>query len=438
MRIQVRGWAVVAALALCAPAGAARREVYALVGARVLPVSGAPIEAGTVVLRDGVIEAVGANLKAPPDAQIIDAKGLTLTPGLIDGFGGVGLPASRRSTGRDAAERPREAAARPAIEPDVLARVDLKEALKARDQGLTTALAVPSEGLLPGRSVLLSLAGDSVGELVLRQPAALHLHLSPLQNRYPDSLMGVMALARQALLDAEHARATWADWERSPAGKRRPRFDADARAWQQVRARELPLVVYAPRENDLRRALALRDEFKIEVIAAGARHAARLAPVLKEARLPLLVSVAFDPPTRPPGFVFGGGRDEHAERRDIDDAKANPAALHRAGVRFALVSGHSKDFLGGVRTAIEKGLPRDAALRALTLDAAEALGLGDRLGSLEKGKLAHVVAWEGEPLTSGAKPKYVFVDGTLHEPAPRPERKEGGQPEPARGTEVGR
>lgn len=436
MRIQSRGVAVVAALVLAAPAGAARRDAVALVGGRVLPVSGAPLETGTVVLRDGVIEAVGAAVKVPPDARVIDAKGLTLTPGLIDGFGGVGLPAARRPAGREPAERGAREPARPVVEPDVLTRIDPKEALKARDEGLTAALVVPRDGVLPGRSVVLSLSGDTADDLVLRQPAALHLQLTPLENRYPNSHMGLMALARQSLLDADHARRAWADWERGGDARRRPRFDAAQPAWQQVRAGTLPLIVTAPRENDLRRVLALRDEFKLRVAAAGARQASRLAPLLKKEGLPLLVSVVFDPPGR--AAAFGGGRDEDAERRDIEEAKANPAALHRAGVRFALVSGHGKDFLGGVRTAIDKGLPRDAALRAVTLGAAEALGLEGRLGSLEKGKLAHVVAWQGEPLTAEARPKYVFVDGQLYEPPPKPERKER-RDEPAPATaEVGR
>jgi imidazolonepropionase-like amidohydrolase len=438
MRIQGRGAAVAAALLLATPAGAARQDVVALVGGRVLTVSGAPLEVGTVVLRDGLIEAVGADLKVPPDARVIDAKGLTLTPGLIDAFGGVGLPA-RRPAGRESAERaPREASpAHATVEPDVLPRIDVAEALKARDEGLTTVLVVPREGVLPGRSVLLELSGGTADELVLRQPAALHLQMAPLENRYPGSLMGVMALARQALLDADHARRAWADWERGEAGRRRPRFETSHSAWQQVRAGTLPLIVTAPRENDLRRALALRDEFKVRVVAAGARHASRLAPLLKKEGLPLLVSVVFDPPGRAP--AFGGGRDEDAERRDIEEAKASPAALHRAGVRFALVSGHGKDFLGGVRTAVDKGLPREAALRALTLDAAEALGLEARLGSLEKGKLATLVAWQGEPLTADARPKYVFVDGELYEPSPRPERKERrDEPAPSEDAEVGR
>jgi imidazolonepropionase-like amidohydrolase len=182
--------------------------------------------------------------------------------------------------------------------------------------------------------------------------------------------------------------------------------------------------VTATRENDIRRALALADEFKIRLAVAGAPQAWRLADVVKSRRLPLLVSVNFDP-ARPAEGGFEGAPDEDEQRKEIEDAKRNPAALEKAGVRFALVSAFAPDFLAGVRTAIASGLSKEGALRAVTLGAAEALGVADRTGSLEVGKIANVVAWAGEPLTKEAKPKMVFVDGRLYEPEEKEQKKEG-------------
>lgn len=217
MHVRVWGCALLAGLALSAQA--ARKDVYALVGGRILPVSGAPLEAGTLVLRDGVIESLGARVTPPPEAHVIDVRGLTLTPGLIDAFGSLGLPKARAA----ARENERSATdARAGLTParDALDLLDAKAALAGRDSGLTTALVAPRDGPLPGRSVLVNLAGENAEQLVLRQPAALHLQLTPLEDRYPDSLMGVMALARQALLDAGYARATWTP------GSARPRASA--------------------------------------------------------------------------------------------------------------------------------------------------------------------------------------------------------------------
>ena len=193
----------------------------------------------------------------------------------------------------------------------------------------------------------------------------------------------------------------------------------------------IPLIVTAFHENDVRRALALADEFKVKVIVAGGGQAARVADLFKSRKLPLLLSVNFDPPR---AATFFGGGDDDKDRREIEEAERTPAELNKAGVPFALVSGYAPNALAGVRKAIERGLPREAALRALTLGAAEALGIADRTGSLDAGKAANVVAWSGDPLTKDAKVKMVFVDGRLYEPDAGPRRRrqarrreEGGQ-----------
>jgi imidazolonepropionase-like amidohydrolase len=423
---------LLALMALPGAARAAKVDVYALVGARVVPVSGPVIENGTVILRDGVIEAVGSKVAVPPDARVIDGKGLTVTPGLIDAFGGLGLPAARPPTPPGGGDAPAPAApAVPAtppvspLQPQALAldRLRPADAMRARDQGITNALVISREGVLPGRSVLLSLNGTRPEQMALRQPAFMHLHMATSGRGYPVSLMGTMAHARQQLLDALRYREEWSLYELSPAGRKRPRFDPALAAWREVIDGKMPLVVTAPRENDIRRALVLADEFKLKLVVAGAARAFRVTDLVKQRKLPLLVTVNFDPP-RP---VFGGGGDEDRERRDIDEAAHNPAALNKAGVPFALGSGYAPSFLGGVRRAIEAGLPRDAALRALTLEAARALGVADRLGSIERGKLANVVLWSGDPLDRRARVRWVFVDGQLYEPGPPPERPRGGE-----------
>jgi imidazolonepropionase-like amidohydrolase len=416
-------------IAAATPQGA-NAPAYALVGGRVITVAGNVLEDGTVVMRDGLIEAVGSGILPPADARVIDVKGLTLTPGIIDGFGGVGLPAPARTrTQAGGAEPAAPTAASSPLAPQsfVLDRIRAADALKARDSGVTTALVVPRDGVLPGRSVLINLSGDRPEAMALRQPAAMHLHMATIAAKYPGSLMGTVAYARQALLDAAHYRESWAAYEKAPRGRKRPRYDPSLAAWQDVLAGREVLVVTATRENDIRRALALADEFKFKLAIAGAMQAQLVADTIKARRVPLLVSVNFDPP-RP--ATFFGGPDEDKERRDIEEAEKNPAALHRAGVAFALVSGHAPDFLAGVRKAIDRGLPREAALRAVTLSAAEALGVSDRLGSLETGKIANVVAWSGDPLTKDAKPKMVFVDGELFEPDEKPSPAPSPSPTP--------
>jgi imidazolonepropionase-like amidohydrolase len=305
------------------------------------------------------------------------------------------------------------------------------DVVKARNSGITTALVVAKEGVLPGQSVILNLSGERPEAMVLRQPAALHLHMATATRQYPSALMGTMAYARQALLDAARARDAWTAWEKSPRGQRRPSYDPALAPWQQVLAGRLPLVVTCALENDVRRALALADEFGVKLVLAGVPQGFRVAELLKTRRLPLLVSVNFDPP-RAGGFF--GGFDEEQERRRIKDAERNPAELQKAGVTFALASAWAPDFVAGIRTAVEKGLPSDAALRAATLVAAEALALSETAGSLEAGKLANVVAWSGEPFAKDTKPRYVFVDGRLYEPEEDDKRDASKRPGAGEGS----
>ena len=431
--------AVLCALLLSSPlpAWAEKVPVYALTGGRVVTVSGAVQEGATVVLRDGVVEAVGTGVKVPADARVIDAKGLTVTPGLIDAFGGVGLPAPPPRGGAGSGGGASGGGSAPRDNPLapqslVIDRIRPADALKARDNGFTTALVVPREGVLPGRSVVLSLAGETADQMVWRQPAALHVHMNTLARQYPGSLMGTVAYVRQTLYDAKRYAEQWAAYEKAPVGKKRPAYDAALQAWGDVVSGRIPLIVTAYQENDVRRAVAFADEFKVKVIVAGGLKAARVADLIKTRKLPLLVSVNFDPPR---AASFFGGADEEKERREIEEAERAPAELHKAGVPFALVSGHAPNALAGVRKAIERGLPREAALRALTLGAAEAIGIADRTGSLDAGKAANVVLWSGDPLAKEAKVKMVFVDGRPYEPdgAPgsgRPEdEKKADKPE---------
>ena len=417
---------LVVALALTPfPAGAQQADTHAIVGARVITVSGPVYERATLVMKDGLIAAVGPDVTPPPGARVIDGKGLVVTPGLVDGLSSIGLPAPARGGASGGGSGSGGAASPSPLTPLALAldRVKVADVAKARDSGITTAVVIPKEGVLPGQSVLLNLAGDRPEAMVLREPFALHLHMASATRQYPGSLMGTMAYTRQALLDAARGRDAWAAWEKAPRGQKRPRYDPALAPWQQLLAGKLPLVVTCTLENDVRRALALADEFKIRVVLAGAPLAYRSAELLKARHVPLLVSVNFDPPR---AASFFGGFDEEQEQRRIQDAERNPGELAKAGVPFALVSGWAPDFVAGIRRAVEKGLASDAALRAATLGAAEALSLADTTGSLEVGKLANVVAWTGEPFAKDTKARYVFVDGKLHE-VEEDEKKDAGK-----------
>jgi imidazolonepropionase-like amidohydrolase len=419
----------VAAAAFLSPwAHAAKVPTYAITRARVITVSGPAIDNATVVLRDGVVLDIGPNPAIPKDARVFDGSGLTITPGLIDAYSGSGMPAAR--TGSPGGGPAAGAAALPAPNPinpasRIYEQVRASEALRARDLGVTTIVPIPREGLVFGSAAVLNLIGERPEAMVVKPNIALAASLTTLGQRYPDSLMGTMAFFRQALLDGPHHRAEVAEYEKAPAGRKRPAFDPGLDVWADVAGGAIPLLLETPRIGDLRRAFALADEFKLKLVLAGNTRAFEEAALLKERKAALLVSVNFDPP-RTGGFF--GGSDDDKDRADIENAEKNPGVLDKAGVKFALVSGFAPDFLAGVRKAIEKGLPQETALRAVTLTSAEILGVADRMGSIEKGKIANIVVWSGEPLTKDAKIKMVFVDGELYEPEEKPAGPGGAAP----------
>jgi imidazolonepropionase-like amidohydrolase len=430
LALRARAAALAACALLLAPsAQAAKTPTYALTKIKVVTVSGAVLENATVVLRDGLVVDIGPAAVIPKDARVFEGAGLTLTPGLIDAYSGSGMPATRPSGGGGGGAAPGAPSA-PAPNPiapasNIYERVRASEALRARDSGVTTIVPIPREGLVFGSVAVMDLIGDRPESMVVKANIGLGASLTTLGQRYPGSLMGTMAFFRQALLDGTHHRAEVAAYEKAPAGKKRPAFDPGLDVWADVAGGATPLLLQTPRIGDLRRAFGLADEFKLKLILAGNTQAFEEAALLKERKPSLLVSVNFDPP-RVGGFF--GGSDDDKDRAEIESAEKNPGRLHKEGVKFALVSGFATDFLAGIRKAVEKGLPRDAALRAVTLTPAEILGVADRMGSIEKGKIANVVVWSGEPLTKEAKIKMVFVDGELYEPEEKPSGPPGGGP----------
>jgi len=388
--------------------------VYAITGGTVHPVSGPEIANGTVVIRDGLIEAVGANVTIPPDATTIDVKGAHVYPGLIDAQTSAGFAAapSRRGGGGGgggggSSERP------PEPTPDSLAvrNVKLTDDLMndGRSIGVTTILTAPSNGIFNGQSVLLNLGTGSLESRVIKSPAAMQIAFNPRPTwTYPDSLMGVIAYLRQSFFDAQRHGAAREIYARTPAGLQRPEDNPALDALQPVLRRELPVVFIADSELMMRRVQTLAKELNVRYIISSARQGYALAPELKNA--PVLVSVKW--PTAP---ADKEDREDQPIRviRDRRMAPTTPAALAKNGVLFALVSGPGKagDLMPGVRKAIESGLSADDALRALTINPARIFGVERQLGSLERGKIANVVVSDKPIFEKEAKVNRIFVDG---------------------------
>lgn len=393
--------------------------VFAITGGTVHPVSGPEMAGGMVVIRDGLIEAVGVNAPIPPDATIVDVKGAHVYPGLIDAQTSLGFPSVRpvtRQRGGPPQPQPQQREEPlPETSPSYLAIRNLKlsddDMSTKRATGVATIATAPSHGIFNGESVVLNLGGGSLESRAIKSPAALQVAFNPRPTwTYPDSLMGVIAFVRQTLLDAQQYAAARAIYERNPSGYKRPEESADLEALAPVLRRELPVVFTANSDLMIRRAQALARELNLRYVIAGGRQAYRMADELKAANVPVLVSVKWPaPPTSKED------REEQPLRmiRDRQLAPTSPAVLQKAGVQFALVSGAGKtgDFLPGIRKAIENGLAPEDALRAVTISPARILGVDRQLGSLEKGKIANLVITDKPIFDKQAKITRMYIDG---------------------------
>ena len=435
---------LLAALLPLAPhAVAAQSDTWALTNARIQTVTRGVIEKGTVIIRKGLIEAVGPSVPVPADARVIDLGGKTVSPGLFDLTSTLGLPAPTVSApgggggggGPAAAQQP-AGGPRPGLDPEREIVRELKvspgDVKPIRDQGITAVLVSPSRGLFRGSSALVPLRDSVTGNDVLRAPVAMHMGYQGSPGDYPATLLGVITYQRQSFYDAQRQAVLLDRYKANPRGMARPENDPSTDALVPVLRGQLPLFIDANNENEIRRAVRFAKEFELKPVIVGATEGFEAVDALTGR--PAIVSVNFPQPAQTTGWSYRLSQrrmpgDSAASAREAQKLiEGNAATLNKAGVKFALASGGSRDFLPNVRKAIAAGLPATVALEALTIRAAELVGEGDVLGSVEQGKIANLVVSNGDILGDSAKVSLVFVDGIRYEaaPPPAPARNAGG------------
>jgi imidazolonepropionase-like amidohydrolase len=400
---------------------------FAVKNARIVPVSGPVIGNGTVVIAKGLIQSVGTDVAIPPEAWVIDGKGLTVYPGLIDAGTNLGLAqdddAKKRGTG-PSASGPED---RPATTPWRVAADELKTDDKRieswRSAGFTTALSVPDGGIFPGQASVIDMAGERTGDYIVRHRAVVPLSFKPVGGffGFPDSLMGTIAYVRQVLDDTAWYTQAEPIYQANPT--KTERLPYDRTEYVLSRALQNNELVLLPANNSIQivRALRLADEWKVRAVLYGGQQGYEVAAALAASKIPVLVSLKW-----PERSKDGDPEAEQTLRalRFRDQAPGTPAALAKAGVKFAFYSdgiATTKDIFKSLKKASDAGLAPDAALRALTLDSAEILGLSDRLGSIAPGKIANLVVTDGDIFNEKSKVKHVFVDGrwfVIHEETP--------------------
>ena len=433
----------------------ASAQSYAITNAKIVTVSGATIDRGTVVVRDGLIEAVGVDARVPADAQVFDGMGLTVYPGFIDALTNLGIPAPARPTtggpgggggGPNAAAAAAAAAANaqesnsnyPAgLRPEEAVVDDIRPGETQfdanRNSGFTTALTTGRTGIFNGQSALIDLAGDSVSKMTLKSPVAMHISFVTIPGRYPGSLLGTFSALRQMFDDARRHDELVKMYDANPKGLRRPEADRSIEALVPVVTGQMPVIFNANRENEIVRALDLAKEYNLRAIIAGGQEAWKFADRLKAQNVPVLLSMNF------PKRTASASPDADPETMETLRFRAEtPKAAGRlaaAGVRFAFQDGgvtNLSEYFSNAAKTTENGLSRDAAIRAMTLSPAEIFGVADRTGSIEAGKIANLTVVKGDLFGRDRVVTHVFVDGKVFEPKP-PASPEGGRGPGGRG-----
>ena len=373
-------------------------QVIAITNGTVYPVSSPKLDSATVILRDGRIAAIGRGIAIPPDATVVDAKGKWVTPGLIHAGSSLGI----RLTDSGAQEETQE----DVVLGEVKASFNVAEAIDpasmtipvVRAEGVTTALTMPLEGLIPGQAVVIDLAGDRLEDMLVRSPAAVIVDLGQGGKTGGGGIRaGALFRLRLILRDAKEYAQRKEDFRKAqiqPLAAPAPELEA----LQPVLAGELPMLVIANRRSDIASALRIAKEFTLRPVIWGGAEAWQIASDLALAKVP----VVLEPLTDVPRF--------NALNARLDNA----TLLRKAGVEVVAAqrdAAFSRDLRTAAGNEVRNGMTWDDALRSVTLAAATALGIGQRTGSLETGKAANVVVWSGDPFEFSSRAEHVFIRG---------------------------
>lgn len=420
--IQVRAATLCVALC-CFPVFAAAQEkppAYAITHAKIFTLTGEPIDDATLVIRDGKIAAVGASVDIPSGAQVIDAKGLQVYPGLFDPVTQMGL----REIGAVSATV--DTSETGAFNPDVVAAEAVLPSSEhipvTRAAGITEVLAVPasggfdsfgSEGILGGQASAIHLAGWTISDMLIKKSVAMVLNWPRMDTesfdfstftrkqkpfteakqeyeKHVNDLADYLERARHYALAMGHGGP--ADYQR----------DLKLEALVPVTRGELPVLVFAERARDIRNAVNFCDQQKLKMVLAGGAEAYKVKDLLRSKRIPVILGPTLTEPLE--------------EDDAYDRSLTQPAELAAAGVKFAFGSfdnSFARRLGQQAANAVAYGLPYDEALKGVTLYPAQIFGLADQIGTLETGKVADVIVTNGDPLELTTDVRYLFIKGQL-------------------------
>ncbi|MBT1704966.1 amidohydrolase family protein [Chryseosolibacter indicus] len=423
-------------------------RTYAITNATIFQAPGRKIDRGTIVLKDGLITSVGKNVSIPPDAIVIKGDSLHIYAGFIDGLSHAGVTKPKDESNR---ERPKDPGNPSPEIAGITPYQDVRTSLNPTDKsvedlraaGFTVTQVIPYGGMLPGTGAIISLTGKTADEMILAGKSVFYSELAPAQRVYPSTVIGVMAKWREMYRQATLAKNYETLYASNKAGLNRPASDRSLEAFYPVIDKKLPVLFEADKYLDIQRVLALQADFGFSVIVGDVKEGWDAIDKLKAAGAKVFLSLEL--PEEKKDKKDDKNPPKKEEPKKDDSAKADPekealekrkaesikqyigqaATFKKAGIPFGFstLTVKTSDIQSNLRKMIASGLTEDDALAALTTSPAQLLGLSDRLGSVDQGKIANLVISDKPYFNEKAKVRYVFVDGLMYKYDPKEQPK---------------
>lgn len=415
-------------------------RTYVLSNVTVIQAPGRKIEGGTVVIRNGLIHSVGKGISVPPDAQVLRGDSLYVYAGFIDGLSHIGVDKPKD----DNHDRPKDPGNPPPDRAGITPQIDVRNYISPADRaiedfraaGFTAAQVVPFGGMLPGSGAIVSLGGKTMDDRVMVAKSGLYTEFTPADRMYPGTVLGVMAKWRDLYRQASLAKSYQAVYAGNRAGLERPATDRVSEAFYPVIDKEIPVLFKTEKALEVQRALVLQKDLSFNLTVCEVKEGWDAIDKLKAAKAKVFLSLELPEDKKEEkkeGLKGAAAAEREALARRKKEAvlqyTGQAAAFQQAGLAFGFSTMTVKagDVKANLRRIIAAGLTEDQALAALTTAPAQLLGLSDRLGTIDNGKLANLVISRKPYFHEKSKVRYVFVEGALYNYDQKEETKPAAQ-----------
>ena len=409
-------------------------RTYAITNVNIIQAPGRKVDMGTLIIKDGLIKAVGKGIAIPAEAIVIKADSMYVYAGFIDGMTRAGVNKPKEENRERVKDPGNPTPDRAGITPWADVRFSINPADKGledlRNVGFTTAQVVPYGNLLPGHAAIVLSGGRSADDMIIVGRSSMYSELTGANGVYPATLLGVMAKWRDLYRQATNAKSYETMYASNRAGLERPVSDRNLEAFYPVIDQKLSVIFKTEKLLDVNHVLTLKKDLGFTAVIADLKNGWPIINTIKSSGAKTFLSIDLPEEVKKddkkkdekkeaaaptPGDIEKAGL-EKRKADAIQSYAAQAGVFHKAGVTFGFssMSAKPKDIPANLRRMIAAGLTEDAALAALTTNPAQMLGLSDRMGTIDNGKMANLVITDKSYFNEKAKVRYVFVDGVMY------------------------